>query len=145
MHVCLGKGMMEHTARILSPTFPPELRYVTESMSMLAGTRAIEKLIYSGFTIEISRDTRCKKAPRGYSQGATEVNWESNFSILCHPVYGFFFLLEIAYPCWQLCLHGGYSDDSVGLSAGHSSGVVDTLAGSRTPLPCVPFEWPIQS
>lgn len=33
-------------------------------------------------------------------------------------------LLGIVYPCWQLCLHGGYSDDSVELSAGHCSGVL---------------------
>lgn len=46
---------MEHTARILSPTLPPELRYVTESMNMLALSLIIDDSIYSGLflTIEI--------------------------------------------------------------------------------------------
>lgn len=77
---------MEHTARILSPTLPPELRYVTESMNMLALSLIIDDSIYSGLflTIEIRWDTRCKKASRGYGQGATEVNWESNISVPVH-------------------------------------------------------------
>lgn len=135
--------MMEHTARILSPTLPPELRYVTESINMLAVSLIIDDSIYSGLflTIEIRWDTRCKKASRGYGQGATEVNWESNISI---PVHCFLAwenvpMLAIVPPWRILRRFCGVISWSLFRST------IDTLAGSGTPLPCVPSGCPIQS
>ena len=54
-------------------------------------------------------------------------------------------LLRRTYPCWQLCPHGGYSDDSGVISWSLFRSTIDTLTGWGTPLPYVPSGCPIQN
>lgn len=68
----------EPTAEILSPIFPPELKYVTTLVRTIAASASRIYKPFIELTIQIRTNTRSKQAPRCHSKRTTKINHRSN-------------------------------------------------------------------